>query len=68
MAAIDYLVLGSAIETFKGGFNRKPAEYAGTTRTWRERADETADDDVDDLGFELGLRALIALLAEDQQS
>ena len=28
MAAIDYLVLGSAIETFKGGFDRKPAEYA----------------------------------------
>ena len=27
MAAIDFLVLGSAIETFKGGFDRPAAEY-----------------------------------------
>ena len=36
MAAIDYLVLGSAIETFKGGFDRPAAEYAGAhSRTSR---------------------------------
>ena len=65
MAAIDYLVLGSAIETFKGGFDRKPAEYAGNYPHLANALSVTADDDVDDLGFELGLRALIALLAED---
>jgi AcrR family transcriptional regulator len=60
MAAIDYLVLGSAIETFKGGFDRKPAEYADEYPHLARALDGTHDVDVDDLGFELGLRALIA--------
>ncbi len=68
MAAIDYLVLGSAIETFKGGFDRKPAEYAENYPHLARALDGTQDENVDDLGFELGLRALIALLAEDQPS
>jgi len=68
MAAIDYLVLGSAIETFKGGFDRKPAEYAGEYPHLARALDGTTDDDVDDLGFELGLRALIGSLEEDQRS
>ena len=37
MAAIDFLVLGSAIETFKGGFDRPADEYDPTTRTSRAR-------------------------------
>jgi AcrR family transcriptional regulator len=65
MAAIDYLVLGSAIETFKGGFDRKPAEYSDDYPHLARALDGTRDTDVDDLGFELGLRALIAYLEED---
>jgi hypothetical protein len=66
MAAIDYLVLGSAIETFKGGFDRKPAAYADEYPHLASALNETADDDVDDLGFELGLQALIGYLADDR--
>ena len=32
MAAIDYLALGSAIETFKGGFDRTAESTRPTTR------------------------------------
>ena len=63
MAAIDYLVLGSAIETFKGGFDRKPADYAEDFPHLARALDGTRDDDVDDLGFELGLAALVAWLS-----
>jgi AcrR family transcriptional regulator len=64
MAAIDYLVLGSAIETFKGGFERPPAEYAADYPHLAAALAATADVDVDDLGFELGLAALVAWLGQ----
>jgi len=60
MAAIDYLVLGSAIETFKGGFDRPPAEYAEAFPHLAAALTATDGVNVDDLGFELGLAALIA--------
>ena len=64
MAAIDFLVLGSAIETFRGGFDRPPdGVRRRTTRTSRPRCARPSDDDIDDLGFELGLAALIAWLS-----
>lgn len=65
MAAVDFLVLGSAIETFKGGFDRPADEYDPAYPHLASALRAAGDDDVDDLGFELGLRALIALLAED---
>ena len=37
MAALDFLVLGSAIETFKGGFDRAAETTSRTTRTSRAR-------------------------------
>src|SRR5689334_5496262 len=58
MAAIDYLVLGSAIETFKGGFDRPPGEYAEDFPHLAAALDASRDVDVDHLGFELGLAAL----------
>lgn len=68
MAAIDYLVLGSAIETFKGGFDRPPAEYAGDYPHLAAALRGTDGGDVDDLGFELGLAALIAKVEADTTS
>ncbi|MDA0172867.1 TetR/AcrR family transcriptional regulator C-terminal domain-containing protein [Solirubrobacter taibaiensis] len=65
MAAIDYLVLGSAIETFKGGFDRPAAEYADAHPHLAAALAATEVVDVDDLGFELGLAALIAKVEAD---
>jgi AcrR family transcriptional regulator len=62
MAAIDYLVLGSAIETFKGGFDRAPAEYESDYPYLAKALTANAGADVDTHGFELGLSALIAWL------
>jgi AcrR family transcriptional regulator len=64
MAAVDYLVLGSAIETFKGGFERPPHEYAPEYPHLAAALEATADVDVDDLGFELGLAALVEWLSQ----
>jgi AcrR family transcriptional regulator len=64
MATVDYLVLGSAIETFKGGFERPPAEYAADYPHLAAALQATADVDVDDLGFELGLAALVDWLGK----
>jgi AcrR family transcriptional regulator len=63
MAAIDFLVLGSCIETFAAGFDRPPAEYEADYPHLAGALRATAGDDVDDLGFELGLTALIAWLS-----
>ena len=68
MAALDYLVLGSCIETFAGGFDRPPAEYAQEYPHLAAVLDETRDIDVDDLGFELGLAALIAKVEAETAS
>lgn len=63
MAAIDYLVLGSAIETFAGGFDRPPAEYEADYPHLASALSGSGDADIDDLGFQLGLTALIAWLS-----
>jgi AcrR family transcriptional regulator len=63
MAAIDFLVLGSAIETFKGGFDRPAAEYAPDYPHLASALRAAGDDDIDTLGFELGLAALVAWLS-----
>jgi AcrR family transcriptional regulator len=62
LAALDYLVLGSAIETFRAGFDRQPAEYAAAFPHLAAGLQATGDADVDELGFELGLAALMAWL------
>jgi AcrR family transcriptional regulator len=64
MAAIDFLVLGSCIETFAAGFDRPPDEYEPDYPHLAAALRATADDDVDDLGFELGMTALIAWLEQ----
>jgi AcrR family transcriptional regulator len=63
MAAVDFLVLGSAIETFKGGFDRPAGEYDPAYPHLASALRAAGDDDVDDLGFELGLAALVAWLS-----
>jgi AcrR family transcriptional regulator len=62
MAAVDFLVLGSCIETFAAGFDRPPAEYEPEYPYLAAALRATSSDDVDDLGFELGMTALIAWL------
>jgi AcrR family transcriptional regulator len=62
MAAVDFLVLGSCIETFAAGFDRPPAEYEPDYPHLAAALRDTAAEDVDDLGFELGMTALIAWL------
>jgi AcrR family transcriptional regulator len=68
MAAVDFLVLGSAIETFKGGFDRPAGEYAQDYPHLAAALQASEVDDVDDLGFELGLAALIAKVEADTTS
>src|ERR1700754_594397 len=63
MAAIDYLVLGSAIETFTGGFDRPPDEYEDQFPHLAAALRATGGDDIDALGFELGLAAVVAWLS-----
>jgi hypothetical protein len=60
MAAIDFLVLGSAIEIFKDGFDRAAGNYEPDYPHLAEVLRAAGDEDIDDLGFELGLAALIA--------
>jgi AcrR family transcriptional regulator len=62
MAALDYLVLGSAIETFAAGFDRPPAEYEEDYPSLAAALRASAGTDVDEQGFELGLEALLAHL------
>ena len=63
MAAIDFLVLGSAIETFKAGFHRGADDYAADYPHLSAALRAAGDDDIDDLGFELGLAAVVAWLS-----
>jgi AcrR family transcriptional regulator len=63
-AVLDYLVLGSALETFTAGFTRPPAEYAPqfpslATALGAATAGDTAPTDLDDRGFSLGLAYLL---------
>ncbi|AUY52453.1 TetR/AcrR family transcriptional regulator C-terminal domain-containing protein [Streptomyces sp. CB01881] len=70
-AALDYLVLGSALETFTAGFTRPPAEYrprypalAGALEASAERGGPgTGASGLDERGFELALRLLLDGLA-----
>lgn len=63
-AALDYLVLGSALETFTAGFTREPETYRPA---YPALADALADSfsrgggapGLDTRGFELGLRLLL---------
>ena len=59
-AAIDFLVLGSAIETFKGGFDRPASDYEPDYPHLANALRAAGEDDIDDLGFELGLGARVA--------
>jgi AcrR family transcriptional regulator len=64
MAALDYLVLGSGLLRFAGGFERSAEEYE-QDHPFLARALAAADRaTLDDRGFELGLRALLAGLGE----
>ncbi|MFI8454589.1 TetR/AcrR family transcriptional regulator [Kitasatospora sp. NPDC085464] len=62
-AALDYLVLGSALETFTAGFTRTPDAYrpdypALADSLEASRARDGASE-LDDRGFDLGLRLLL---------
>ena len=67
LAAIDFLVLGSAIETFGAGFDRPPDEYEPEYPHLADALRATSDEDIDDLGFELGLAAVIAWVSERER-
>ncbi len=62
VAAMDYLVLGSAIETFAAGFDRSPDEYAADYPNLAAALRSADGTPIDDHGFELGLEALLARL------
>jgi AcrR family transcriptional regulator len=60
MAAIDFVVLGSAIEPFRGGFVRPPEHYAAEHPHLAAGLRAAAGHDIDRDGFELALDALLA--------
>lgn len=60
LAAIDYLVLGSVLVPFTGGFVRRPAEYADGYPSLAAALAGSRDlAELDDAGFERGLAALL---------
>ncbi len=56
-------MLGSAIETFGAGFDRPPEEYEPEYPHLAAALRATSSEDIDDLGFEFGLAAVIAWLS-----
>lgn len=61
LASVDYLVLGSALLPFTGGFVRPPAEYAGRYPALAASLAGATDlAALDDAGFDCGLQALLA--------
>ncbi|MEV8098114.1 TetR/AcrR family transcriptional regulator C-terminal domain-containing protein [Kitasatospora sp. NPDC085879] len=64
-AALDYLVLGSALETFTAGFTRSPAEYRPRHPALAGALEASAarGPGLDDRGFTLALRLLLDGLA-----
>ncbi|MFE1557683.1 TetR/AcrR family transcriptional regulator [Streptomyces sp. NPDC058734] len=67
-AAVDYLVLGSALETFTAGFGRAPADYRPDYPALADALTGAAATGsglaaLDDRGFELGLGLLLDGLA-----
>jgi AcrR family transcriptional regulator len=67
LAALDFLVLGSSIETFSAGFDRPAEEYDDDYPHLAAALRATEGEDVDDLGFELGLAAVIAWISERER-
>jgi AcrR family transcriptional regulator len=70
-AALDYLVLGSALETFTAGFTRPPSGYRPQFPALATSLEAAALRDrgapgLDDRGFDLALRLLLAGLRADQ--
>ncbi len=55
MAALEYLVLGSALVPFTRGFARPPADYADRYPALARSLSDADLDAVDDRGFELAL-------------
>ena len=67
-AALDYLVLGSALETFTAGFTREPDDYRPRYPALAESLEAAAvrgggPSGLDERGFELALRLLLDGLA-----
>jgi AcrR family transcriptional regulator len=62
MAALDFLVLGSAIEPFAGGFTRAPADYEAEHPYLAAGLRAAHGHDIDNDGFELALDALLGAL------
>jgi AcrR family transcriptional regulator len=60
VAAIDYICLGSAIETFTAGFDRPAEEYAGDYPHLARALGAADRATLDDQGFELALELLVA--------
>jgi AcrR family transcriptional regulator len=63
-AALDYLVLGSALETFAAGFTREPGEYRPRYPALADSLEAAAarggwPTGLDERGFELALRLLL---------
>jgi AcrR family transcriptional regulator len=59
-AAVDYIVLGSAIETFTAGFDRPAEDYAAEYPNLSRALGEAERATLDDQGFELALGTLLA--------
>ncbi|NHC13145.1 TetR/AcrR family transcriptional regulator [Motilibacter deserti] len=61
-AVLDYLVLGSAVETFIGGFG-EPADYREAYPSLATALQACDRDCIDEEGFELGLARLVEAVA-----
>ncbi|MEU9110474.1 TetR/AcrR family transcriptional regulator C-terminal domain-containing protein [Streptomyces sp. NPDC048483] len=71
-ATLDYLVLGSALETFTAGFARSPEGYRPLYPALADSLEAAAGADaglaaLDDRGFELGLGLVLDGLAAQQR-
>jgi AcrR family transcriptional regulator len=64
VAAVDYICLGSAIETFTAGFDRPAEEYAADYPHLSRALAETDRASLDDQGFELALEMLVTGLRD----
>jgi AcrR family transcriptional regulator len=58
-AAIEFLVLGAAIEAYADGFDKPPAVYAEDYPHLARALADGQPQTVDDRGFELGLQAML---------
>jgi AcrR family transcriptional regulator len=64
VAALDHLVLGSALETFAAGFDRPAEEYAADHPVVARVLDQSDRATLAVRSFELGLRAFLAGVGE----